>query len=67
MRQLLVNDDVAEWGRKHVNRAAFKKMKDLVASNSMWKHLRLFCKIMKPIVKLVKLVDSDMPSMGKVR
>ena len=67
VRQLVVDNEVVEWGRKTANKSAFKELKQLVNKNTMWRNLLKFCKLMKPIVKLLRLVDSDMPSLGKVK
>ena len=43
------------------------KVKKLILDEDWWEDLILMDKLFKPIVKLLKLVDSDLPSMGKVK
>lgn len=41
-------------------------MKAIVSKDRFWEDLKLQIDIFKPIVNVLRLVDSDMPTMGKV-
>ena len=66
MEQVLVCDEVLAWGNKAANRAKMIELKQLVRDEEMWSRLRLFCTMLKPFVRLTRLVDSNMPTMGLV-
>lgn len=48
------------------NKSPWKRLRQLGNDNGMWKELSMFCRVLKPIVSLMRLVDSDMPCMGLV-
>ena len=55
------------WAEKQTYKQEALKVKKLILDEDWWEDLILMDKLFKPIVKLLKLVDSDLPSMGKVR
>lgn len=64
----------AEWDRwahkSRENKDKSRAVKEFITgseSDEFWDTARLFCKVVKPIVSLLRLVDSNMPSLGKVR
>ena len=42
-------------------------MKRLILDENLWADIELMNALFAPIVKLLRLVDSDLPTMGKVR
>ena len=55
------------WAEKQSYKQEAMKVKKLILDEDWWEDLILMDKLFKPIVKLLKLVDSDLPSMGKVK
>ena len=43
------------------------KVRKQILDEDWWEDLGLMDKLFEPIVKLLRLVDSDLPTMGKVR
>lgn len=64
---MLFDRSMKDWGKKRSNKQAFKRLKKLIQDRSFWRELKNFCRVLKPIVALLRLVDSDMPTMGLVR
>ena len=55
------------WAKKPANKDRAAVAKVTILDEEFWAAIRFFCKLLKPIVRLMRLVDSNMPSMGKVR
>ena len=68
VQKTVVSDEWAAWkaksDRKTKDKASF--VKKTVMKPEFWQALACYCVLLKPIVRLVRLVDSNMPSMGKV-
>ena len=54
------------WARKPGNAAKAAAHASIILNEGFWSVVKQFCKLLKPIVKLMRLVDSNTPSMGKV-
>ena len=66
-RQTVVAAEWERWGKKQGNREKAAAVKGIVLDDDFWAAIKLFCRLVKPIVRLMRLVDSNMPTMGKVR
>lgn len=42
------------------------RVKKLILDEDLWTDIELMVELFKPIVELLRLVDSDLPTMGKV-
>lgn len=62
----MVSTEWDRWARKPGNAVKAATVSDTILDDDFWQTVRMFCKLLKPIVKLMRLVDSNMPSMGKV-
>jgi len=65
-RQTVVSAEWDRWAKKPGNRDKAATVQSTILDEEFWAAARLFCKLVKPIVRLMRLVDSNMPSMGKV-
>lgn len=65
-RQIVVSREWDVWAKKPAVRDRSAVAKDTILDEEFWAAVKLFCKLLKPIVRLMRLVDSNMPSMGKV-
>lgn len=65
----VVSEEWAAWRGKSDRKIKDKAriVKKTVMDAEFWQALACFCILLKPIVRLMRLVDSNMPSMGKVR
>lgn len=64
VRSSVVTEEWERWADKYADKAA--TILEIVEDNSFWAAMKLFCKLAKPVVELVRTVDSNMPTMGKV-
>ncbi|KAL0048466.1 hypothetical protein WJX82_003960 [Trebouxia sp. C0006] len=55
-----------EWGSKRDYRDKARYVNKAVLNAAFWRPIAHFCYVLKPIVRLLRLVDSNMPSMSKV-
>lgn len=58
-----------EWAQRAQESAApdiFEIVKLLALNEKFWAIVRLFCRLVKPMVHLMRLAESNMPSIGKV-
>jgi hypothetical protein len=39
----------------------------IVGDDEFWEGLKMYNSLLKPLVRLIRLADSNMPSLGKVR
>ncbi|CAL8465879.1 g5415 [Coccomyxa elongata] len=65
-RQTVVSDGWDTWAKKPANKDRSAVAKTIILDEDFWLAVKLFCKLLKPMVRLMRLVDSNMPSMGKV-
>jgi hypothetical protein len=65
-RQTVVSGEWDRWANKPGNRDKSAAVKAIILAEEFWAAIKLFCRLLKPIVRLMRLVDSNMPSMGKV-
>ncbi|KAK9916090.1 hypothetical protein WJX75_008482 [Coccomyxa subellipsoidea] len=65
-RQTVVSSEWDRWAKKAGNAAKAATAKDTILDETFWADVRMFCELLQPIVSLMRLVDSNMPSMGKV-
>lgn len=66
-RQTVVLGEWDWWAKKQGNREKAAAVKAIIIDEEFWAAVKMFCRLVKPIVKLLRLVDSNMPTMGKVR
>lgn len=55
-----------EWAEKQSYKAEAMRVKKLILDEDLWTDIELMVELFKPIVDLLRLVDSDLPTMGKV-
>lgn len=67
LQETAVSAEFTAWAEKQSYKQEAMKVKKLILDEDWWEDLILMDKLFKPIVKLLKLVDSDLPSMGKVK
>ena len=67
VRQTVVSVEWDQWAKKPANRDRSSAAKAVILDEDFWAAMLLFCRLVKPVVRLIRLVDSNMPSMGKVR
>ena len=65
-RQTVVWGKWDRWANKPGNRDKSAAVKTIILDEEFWAAVKLFCRLVKPIVRLMRLVDSNMASMGKV-
>lgn len=65
-RQTVVLGEWDRWAKKPGNKDKSAAVKASILDEEFWAAIQLFCRLVKPIVRLMRLVDSNMPSMGKV-
>jgi hypothetical protein len=65
-RQTVVSAEWERWGKKQGNREKAAAVKGIILDDEFWAAIKIFCRLVKPIVRLMRLVDSNMPTMGKV-
>ena len=65
-RQTVVSSEWDRWANKQGNKVKAAAVKATILDEGFWAAIKLFCRHVKPIVRLMRLVDSNMPSMGKV-
>ena len=66
VRKTVVSEEWDEWAAKRDYREKAKVVSKAVLDHGFWRSIANFCHVLKPIVRLLRLVDSNMPSMGKV-
>ena len=66
LRETLVCEEWEDWAAKPGNAAKEKIVTEILFEDQFWEDITHFCKMLKPIVRLIRLVDNNMPSMGKV-
>lgn len=52
--------------RSSADQDAARHVRDLVKSDDFWQRLQLFADVSEPFVKLMRMVDSNVPCMGKL-
>ena len=55
-----------EWAEKQSYKAEAMRVKKLILDEDLWTDIELMVELFKPTVDLLRLVDSDLPTMGKV-
>ena len=63
----VVSDEWAEWAAKRDYKDKARFVSKAVKDDGFWTALANFCVVLKPLVRLLQLVDSNMPSMSKAR
>ncbi|DBA80562.1 TPA: hypothetical protein ACH3X1_007822 [Trebouxia sp. C0004] len=66
-QKTVVSEEWSEWGAKRDYREKARFVSKAVLDTAFWTALANFCIVLKPLVRLLRLVDSNMPSMSKVR
>lgn len=65
-QKTVVSDEWTEWAAKRDYRDKARFVSKAVLDAAFWTALAQFCYVLRPIVRLLRLVDSNMPSMSKV-
>lgn len=66
VQKTVVSEEWNEWGSKRDYRDKARYVNKAVLNAAFWTAIAHFCYVLKPIVRLLRLVDSNMPSMSKV-
>lgn len=66
VQKLVVSSGFAAWKAKPVHTDQAQQLSQSVVDANFWAVLACFCTLLKPIVRLIRLVDSNRPNMGKV-
>lgn len=67
VQKTIVDDEFNAWTAKtKENRDKGRILKKAVLNSGLWTALARFCMLLKPLVRLTRLVDSNMPTMSKV-
>lgn len=64
VRSSVATEEWGRWAEKHADKAA--AILEIVEDDSFWAAMELCCKLAKPVLELVRTVDSNMPTVGKV-
>lgn len=65
LQETAVSSEYTAWAVKQSYEAEAMKVKKQILDEDWWEDLVLMDKLFKPIVDLLRLVDSDLPTMGK--
>ena len=65
-KQTVVSSEWERWARKPGNKDKAAAVSAIIRDEEFWAAVKLFCKLVKPVVKLMRLVDSILACMGKV-
>lgn len=66
LQETVVSAEYKEWAEKQSYKAEAMRVKKLILDEDLWTDIELMVELFKPIVDLLRLVDSDLPTMGKV-
>lgn len=66
LQEIAVSAEFKEWADKQSYKAEAIRVKKLILNEDLWTDIELMVDLFKPIVDLLRLVDSDLPTMGKV-
>lgn len=66
LQETVVSGAFGEWADKQSYKAEAARVKALILNEEWWAIIVLMVALFKPIVDLLRLVDSDLPTMGKV-
>ena len=66
LQETAVSSEYTAWAMKQSYKADALKVKKQILDEDWWEDLTLMDNLSKPIVDLLRLVDSDLPTMGKV-
>ncbi|KAL3160534.1 hypothetical protein ABBQ32_14131 [Trebouxia sp. C0010 RCD-2024] len=67
VQKTIVDDEFNAWTAKaKENKDKGRILKKAVLNSALWTALARFCMLLKPLVRLTRLVDSNMPTMSKV-
>ena len=66
VRKTVVSEEWDEWAAKRDYREKAKVVSKAVLDPGFLRAIANFCHVLKPIVRLLRLLDNNMPSMGKV-
>ncbi len=66
VQKTVVSEEWNEWANKRDYRDKARFVIKAVLDPAFWTAIANFCHVLKPIVRLLRLVDSNMPSMTKV-
>lgn len=66
VQKTVVSEEWSEWAAKKDYREKARYVSTAVLDTAYWTAIANFCHVLKPIVRLLRLVDSNMPSMTKV-
>ena len=65
-KQTVVSSEWERWAKKQGNKDKAAAVSAIILDEEFWAAVKTFCKLVKPIVKLMRLVDSNLACMGKV-
>ena len=66
LQETAVSSEYKEWADKQSYKADAMRVKKLILDEDLWTDIELMVELFKPIVELLRLVDSDLPTIGKV-
>jgi hypothetical protein len=66
LQETEVSAEYKEWAEKQSYKAEAMRVKKLILDEDLWTDIELMVELFKPVVDLLRLVDSDPPTMGKV-
>jgi hypothetical protein len=66
LQETAVSAEFKEWAEKQSYKAEAVRVRGLTLHEDLWADIELMNKLFDPIVELLRLVDSDLPTMGKV-
>ncbi|CAL8465691.1 g5227 [Coccomyxa elongata] len=65
LQETAVSAEFKEWADKQSYKAEAIRVKKLILNEDLWTNIELMVGLFKPIVDLLRLVDSDLATMGK--
>lgn len=66
LQETVVSADWGAWADKHTYKAEAARVKRLILDDDMWAEIEVMEQLFKRVVQLLGLVDSNMPTLGKV-
>ena len=66
LQETVVSAEFNAWAEKQTYKAEAMRVKKMILDEDGWDDIDLTVELFKPIVDLLRLVDTDLPSMGKV-
>lgn len=66
LQETVVSAEFGSWADKQTYKAEAARVKKLILDDDMWTEIEIMEKVFRKIVQLLRLCDSDMPTLGKV-